>query len=153
MSEDGSKVVKAEGFRWPGVDLREYKTEGTHFRGITRRTLLGEGEDEQRLNFITRYFEIQPGGYSTLERHEHPHSVVIIRGEGEVILGEHVEPIALHDCVYVAPMTFHQFHATGDEPLGFLCIVDRDRDRPQLPDDADVAALRQAPAVARRLKT
>ncbi|MBA1148765.1 cupin domain-containing protein [Ectothiorhodospiraceae bacterium WFHF3C12] len=153
MAEERSKVVKAEGFRWPAVDLREYKTEGTHFRGITRRTLLGEGADEQRLNFITRYFEIQPGGYSTLERHEHPHSVVIIRGEGEVILGDRVESLAANDCVYVAPMTFHQFHATGDEPLGFLCIVDRERDRPQLPTDEDVAALRRSEDVARRLKT
>jgi hypothetical protein len=24
----------------------------------------------------------------------------------------------------------HQFRATGDEPLGFLCVVERERDRP-----------------------
>lgn len=152
MSVDRSKVVRAEGYRWPTVEMREYKTEGTHFRDITRRTLLGEGGDEQRLSFITRYFEIQPGGHSTLERHEHPHSVVVIRGTGEVILGDRVETLALHDCVYVAPMTFHQFHATGDEPLGFLCIVDRERDRPQLPGDADLEELRRSDAVARRLR-
>ena len=27
-----------------------------------------------------RYFEIAPGGHSTLERHDHLHSVMIIRG-------------------------------------------------------------------------
>lgn len=153
MAEDRSKVVKAEGYSWPEVDVREYKSDGTHFRDITRRTLLGEGKDEQALSFITRYFEIQPGGYSTLERHHHPHSVVIIRGEGEVILGDRVERLAVNDCVYVAPMTFHQFHATGDEPLGFLCIVDRERDRPQLPGKEDLEALGAVEAVRRRLRT
>ena len=34
------------------------------------------------------------------------------------------------DCVYVSPDTVHQFRATGKEPLGFLCVVDRRRDRP-----------------------
>lgn len=153
MSDDRSKVVRARGFRWEDVDLREYKTDGTHFCEITRQTLLGEHGDEQALNFLTRYFEVQPGGYSTLEHHEHPHTVVIIRGSGEVVLQERVEPVALHDVVYVAPNTFHQFHATGEEPLGFLCIVDRERDRPALPTDEDLDTLGQNEAVRRRIRT
>lgn len=152
-SDDRSKVVPAEAYRWESVDVHEYKTEGTHFSGITRQTLLGEGNDEQALNFITRYFEVAPGGYSSLETHEHPHSVVVIRGAGEVILEDRVEAIGLHDVVYVAPNTFHQFHTTGDEPLGFLCIVDRQRDRPRLPDDADAARLAEVPAVRRLMRT
>ncbi|MBI2536308.1 MAG: cupin domain-containing protein, partial [Gemmatimonadetes bacterium] len=40
--------------------------------------------------------------------------------------------ITPYDCVYVAPGTTHQFRATGTEPLGFLCMVDRVRDRPQV---------------------
>lgn len=150
---DRSKVRHARDYRWEDVSTREYKTEGTHFRAITRQTLLGEAEDEQALNFLTRYFEVQPGGYSTLEHHEHPHSVVILRGSGEVVLGDRVEPIAAPDVVYVAPQTFHQFHATGDEPLGFLCIVDRERDRPQLPDDEELERLRDVEAVRRRIRT
>jgi quercetin dioxygenase-like cupin family protein len=151
-SADQSKVISAHSYRWEGVPLREYKTEGTHFRGITRQTLLGEGADEQALSFETRYFEVQPGGYSTLERHDHPHAVVILRGHGEVILQDRVESLAPHDVVYIAPQTVHQFHASGDEPLGFICIVDQERDRPQLPDDDEAAALAQVDAVAQRLK-
>jgi quercetin dioxygenase-like cupin family protein len=151
--DDRSKVIRADGYRWPEVPLREYKTEGTHFRDITRQTLLGEGADEQALNFITRYFEVQPGGYSTLEHHRHPHSVVVIRGEGEVVLADRVERIGLRDVIYVAPGTFHQFHATGDEPLGFLCIVDRERDRPVLPTDSDLEKLGERDPVRRRIRT
>lgn len=147
-----SKVIHGSGFRWRGVPVHAYKTEGSHFRGITRQTLLGEGDDEAALNFVTRYFEIQPRGYSSLERHQHPHAVVIIRGKGEVVLGDRVEPVEPLDCVYVAPQTFHQFHATGDEPLGFLCTVDRERDRPRLPDASELERLERNPAVARRLR-
>ncbi|HYW92272.1 MAG TPA: cupin domain-containing protein [Gammaproteobacteria bacterium] len=152
MSEQASKVIRGEAFRWQGVGVREYKSEGTHFRGITRQTLMGEGENGQSLSFVTRYFEVEPGGYSSLERHRHPHAVVIIRGRGEVVLGDRVEPVSPPDCVYVAPDTFHQFHATGDEPLGFLCTVDRERDRPRLPDEEELEELRRIPALARRIR-
>ncbi|MGD8429521.1 MAG: cupin domain-containing protein [Ectothiorhodospiraceae bacterium] len=153
MSEqDRSKVIRAHGYRWDNVALREYKTEGSHFRDITRQTLLGDSDDEQALNFLTRYFEIQPGGHSTLEHHEHPHSVVILRGRGEVILQDRVEAVGPHDVVYIAPWTFHQFHATGDEPLGFLCVVDRERDRPTLPSEDDLEALGRTERVRGRLK-
>jgi len=131
---DRSKVLKAAGFRWQGVEVREYKADGAPYKDVTRQTLLGEGEGEGEadLNFITRYFEIQPGGYSTLERHRHPHAVVVIRGRGRVALGERTYDLAPFDCVYVAPGAVHQFEASGGEPLGFLCIVDRVRDRPEL---------------------
>jgi len=131
---DRSKVLKAAGFRWQGIEVREYKADGAPYKDVTRQTLLGEGEGEGEadLNFITRYFEIQPGGYSTLERHRHPHAVVVIRGRGRVALGERTYDLAPFDCVYVAPGAVHQFEASGGEPLGFLCIVDRVRDRPEL---------------------
>lgn len=148
-----SKVIHAENYRWNEIPLREYKTEGTHFKDITRQTLVGEGEGEEAVGFLTRYFEIQPGGHSTLEHHAHPHSVVIIRGQGQIILEDAVHHVRAPDCVYIAPHAFHQFHATGDEPLGFLCVVDRQRDRPQLPEPRDIQRLSQSPEVRKRLRT
>ncbi len=138
--DDRSKVLKCHGFRWEQVEVREYKSSGVAFKDVTRQTLLGEGEGEEPFNFVTRYFEIQPGGYSTLEWHQHPHAVVVLRGTGRVTLGAGSSDIAPFDCVYVAPGVFHQFRATGDEPLGFLCTVDRVRDRPQVARDNDIRA-------------
>lgn len=152
MSGAGSHVVRGAGFRWPEIPLREYKNDGSPHRDITRRTLLGEAQGEQALDALVRYFEVQAGGYSTLERHEHPHAVVILRGRGEVILNDRVESVAALDCVYVAPLCFHQFHATAGEALGFLCVVSRERDRPVLPSPAQLAQLRTVPAVASLLK-
>ena len=130
--DDRSKVLKFRSFTWDGVAVREYKTGDVPYRGVTRQTVLGEGAGEEPFTFLTRYFEIEPGGYSTLERHLHPHAVVVIRGTGRVTLGERVFDIAPFDCVYVSPGVAHQFRATGNEPLGFLCTVDRVRDRPEV---------------------
>lgn len=125
-----SKVLCCGDFRWDGIQLRPYKDEPGRYAGVTRQTLLGQGMGEEPLNFELRYFEVAPGGYSSLEHHQHPHAVVVVRGSGEVRLGAETIPIGLLDCVYVAPGTAHQFRATGSQPLGFLCVVDRERDRP-----------------------
>jgi quercetin dioxygenase-like cupin family protein len=125
----GSKVLAARDYRWP-VALKPYKDGGELFVGVTRQTLLGEGEGEEALSFLTRYFEVAAGGYSTLEQHQHPHAVVILRGRGTVQLGERRFAVAPADCVYVAPGEAHQFRADQGETLGFLCMVDRERDRP-----------------------
>lgn len=128
---DRSKVIRCRELRWEGVERKPYKESATApFKGVTRQTLLGEGPGEEPLRFITRYFEVQPGGYSTLETHEHPHAVIVLRGAGQVVLDNQTHDLAPFDCVYVAPGAKHQFRATGRHPLGFLCVVDRDRDRP-----------------------
>ena len=63
-------------------------------------------------------------------------------------MGGHVEAVAPFDLVEVPALTWHQFRATADLPLGFLCMVNSTRDRPQLPDADALAALRADPAIA-----
>lgn len=130
-----SKILHCFDYHWDGVETKQYKTSGSNFKDISRYSLLGEAEDEWELNMQTRYFEIQPGGYSSLEYHRHPHSVVIIRGKGSMILGDEVHDLGLHDVVFISPETLHQFHADKGEPLGFICIVDRYRDKPGVPTE------------------
>ncbi|MGH7674788.1 MAG: cupin domain-containing protein [Gemmatimonadales bacterium] len=129
MSET-SKVIRCAAFRWEGVVVTDYKPDPALFKDVTRQTIVGEAPGEERCAILTRYFEVRPGGYSTLERHEHRHTVIVLRGRGTVRLGDEQHPIAPFDAVYVAPHTVHQFRAGGDEPLGFLCVVQRERDRP-----------------------
>jgi quercetin dioxygenase-like cupin family protein len=125
-----SRVLKSAAFRWPGVPLRAYDEDGDHFQGVTRQTLLGEEAGEEALRFLTRYFEVAPGGYSSLEHHRHPHAVIVLRGAGEVLLDGESHEIEPFDVVYVAPGSVHRFLASRGQTLGFLCVVDRDRDRP-----------------------
>lgn len=123
---DESRVIRCAGFRWEGVPVTAYKPDPALFRDVTRQTLVGEDAGE----VVTRYFEVLPGGFSTLERHEHRHTVIVLRGRGTVRLGDETHEIAPFDAVYVAPHTVHQFRAGRDEPLGFVCVVERDRDKP-----------------------
>lgn len=130
MSEP-SKVIKCRNYQWDSIEKKTYKSDSDTFRDIHRYSLLTD--EYKDLNFHTRYFEIQPGGYSSLEYHRHPHSVIILRGWGTVILENELQEISLHDVVFIAPETIHQFHADRDEKLGFLCMVDRYRDKPRVP--------------------
>ncbi len=131
-------------YTWEEVEILPYKEDGTHFKSITRQTLF-RGENDLPVEF--RYFEVAADGHSTLERHEHQHAVMIIRGSGEVFVRDEITPIALHDIVHIPPLTWHQFRATNGEPLGFLCIVNNERDRPQRPNAENVAELSQFPGV------
>ncbi len=125
----GSRVLRfGPDFRWQGVAVTDYKSPAHHWAGVCRTTLVGEAGEQTR--FQLRYFEIAPGGFSSFEHHAHEHAVFVLRGQGEVQLGEQVHPLSFGDIVYVAPHEPHQFRNLGTEPFGFLCVVDAERDRP-----------------------
>jgi ribulose-bisphosphate carboxylase large chain len=125
----GSRVLRlGAGFRWQGVPAAEYKQAADHHGGVTRMALVGERGEATA--FHVRYFEIAPGGFSSLETHAHEHAVVVLRGRGQVQLGGAVHDLAFGDTVYVAPHEVHQFRNPSSEPFGFLCVVDAERDRP-----------------------
>ena len=114
------------------------------FKAISRQVLFAEGQ----LGCELRYFEMAAGGYSTLERHEHMHAVMILRGCGQCLVGEEVRPVRPFDLVTIPSWTWHQFRAAGGEPLGFLCMVNALRDKPQLPTEQELAVLKSHPAIA-----
>ena len=144
MGTDAPLVRRHSGdFHWEGVDVLAYKQEGAApFKDVTRQVLFDSVDPPAQL----RYFEVAPGGHTTLERHEHVHSVMVIRGRGQCLVGDRAYELGANDLVNVPPMTWHQFRAAGDSPLGFLCLVPSRRDRPQLP------AAHEAEAIARPLK-
>src|SRR5258708_37661273 len=108
---------KAQGFRGEGVEVLPYKEDDRAlFKTITRQVLFSDPEQQSEL----RYFEGAPGGFSTLERHEHTHSVLILRGRGHCLVGRDVRALNTNDLVAVPPMTWPQFRATEGEPLGLL---------------------------------
>ena len=103
-------------------------------RSPSRRELSGKrGESQQ---FHVRYFEIKPGGHSTLEKHEHEHVVIPMRGRGEAQMGCYIWNVSFGDVIYVSPSDPHQFRCPEDatEPFGFLCVVNSERDVPRLVD-------------------
>ena len=132
-------------FTWEDTPVLAYKQADTApFRDVTRQVLF---EDAQ-LGCQLRYFEIAPAGHTTLERHQHLHAVMIIRGGGQCLVGERVFAVAEHDLVHIPGLIWHQFRADAEGPLGFLCLVNAERDRPQLPSSEDLVVLCQNAHVA-----
>jgi mannose-6-phosphate isomerase-like protein (cupin superfamily) len=136
-------------YRWEGVAELPYKEDDRAlFKSITRQVLFSDPELRGEL----RYFEVAAGGFSTLERHEHMHAVLILRGRGHCLVGREVRSLETRDLVTVPALTWHQFRATQGEPLGFLCMVNAQRDKPQLPTTEDLARLTADPAIAEFLR-
>jgi quercetin dioxygenase-like cupin family protein len=134
--------------RWDQVELMAYKQDDTvPYRDVTRQVLFADPQ----LGCEWRYFEIAEGGYSTLEHHQHVHAVMIHRGRGQCLVGRTISEVGAGDLVFIPPLTWHQFRANAGDVLGFLCLVNAERDRPQLPGPDDLAALRQDAAVAQFL--
>lgn len=146
MADDEPLIRRfAESYSWDGVPCLPYKEDGSApFKAIARTTLFKSPEMAGEL----RYFEMAPGGHSTLERHGHAHAVMILRGRGRCLLGSAVYDVGPYDLVTIPPWTWHQFRAPADTAFGFLCMVDTDRDRPQLPSAEELQALRAVPGVA-----
>ncbi len=130
---------------WEGITRLAYKQQGSApFRDITRQLLFRR----PGLDCELRYFEIQPEGHSTLERHEHEHAVMILSGQGMCLIEHTLYRVAPFDLLHVPAHAWHQFRAICGQHLGFLCMVNTERDRPQLPDAQALAILRTDPEIA-----
>lgn len=145
MTDTAQHRPAQDGFNWQGVERMPYKQEGdAPFRDIARQILF----DEPALGCQLRYFEMDAGGHSTLERHEHMHAVMILRGRGQCLLGSEIRDVAPHDLITIPAWQWHQFRANAGEKMGFLCMVNHLRDKPQLPTEAERLALARDPGIA-----
>ena len=141
-------------FSWHGVAPQKYAQAhedgaGRSWRDTSRHIIKGR---EHGGRFDVRYFEVGPGGFTSLERHTHVHSVICVRGSGYAVIGAEIADLEPFDHIYVPPDTAHQFVNQSDEPFGFLCIVDGERDRPRALSSAELAALRRDPKIAAKLR-
>lgn len=140
-------IQKLQNFDWKTIETLTYKDEDGNpsFKGVSRKKLFCE---ETPTGIEVRYFEVEPGGHTTLEKHEHTHVVVPIRGKGSALVDNEVFDINCNDIIYVPSWNWHQFRAAVDDYLGFLCMVSVERDRPTLPTAAEVEELKKDERVA-----
>src|SRR5438132_13595968 len=81
VQPSASRVMRyQEGGRWEGVPATEYKAPANHWCGILRTVLVGDRGESTR--FDLRYFEIAPGGVSSLESQAHEHAATVVPGRG-----------------------------------------------------------------------
>ena len=70
-------------FDWEGVELEEYNKGGA--KGSSKRVIIGPKDGAN--NFSVRYFEVERGGQTSFDLHEHDHGIIILRGKARVLVG------------------------------------------------------------------
>lgn len=85
------------------------------------------GREHGAPNFAMRSFQVAPGGHTPRHSHDYEHEVYVTKGSGTIFLGGQDNPIKAGDAILVPADEVHQFMATGDGPLEFLCFVPKDR--------------------------
>jgi quercetin dioxygenase-like cupin family protein len=129
-------------FNWDTVSKVAYKRQDgsqTFFR-VERQNIISSDDG---VDFDVRYFECGSGGYTTLEKHQHTHIVMIARGLGRVIIGENVYDAEPFDFFIIPEWQPHQLMNAGEEPFGFFCTVNARRDRFTLLSREETEKLRQ----------
>ena len=146
------RVIRATPSGWEGVAIEGYQPgDDAASTGVSRHTIVGgrkAGPHEPGPAMELRYFELQPGAASRLEKHEHEHYVIVRAGDGYAILGDRACEVGTGDVVYVGALELHQFVNRGDRPFGFYCFVDACRDFSQEPTPDELARLAASPAGA-----
>jgi ribulose-bisphosphate carboxylase large chain len=132
LSQIMRHLVFNEDYSWQGRSPAAYKASTElPFSDVSRFELIGKSGE--RSSFDLRYFQIEPGGYTSLEKHLHTHTVICVRGQGLLRLGDGDILLRPYDIAYVPPLDVHQLRNESSEPFGIFCIVDRERDRPMKP--------------------
>jgi len=136
MQQIGNKANRSRlykhrgGFSWNGIKTEKYKPRGGDWADIIRRVIIGSHAESAR--FHLRYFEIEPGGYSSFEKHRHEHVVICVRGKGKVLVNKKIHTMDFLDTLYISPDVPHQLRNTYKKPFGFFCIVNAKRDKPKI---------------------
>jgi len=108
------KIRKAD-----DVPAEPVRAEGA--KDVEIRLLIHEAEGAP--NFYMRQFTVAPGGQTPEHTHAWEHEVYVLAGEGTAVTPDGERPVAVGDCVYVAPGDNHQFRNTGAAEMKFLCLV------------------------------
>ncbi len=108
-----------EEFDWEDISIESY--DSSDIKGVTKRVLIGQKEGAPY--FAMRYFEIEPKGWTSLDKHPHNHGVIVLKGKGKVLLGDEEIEVGFGDAIYVPPNEVHQFKNIGEGVLGFICVI------------------------------
>jgi len=120
--------IQFKQYGWDAVSRVAYKhqDECQTFYRVERQNIISSDDG---VEFDVRYFECGSDGYTTLEKHQHTHIVMIARGHGRVIIGQNVYAAEPFDFFIIPEWHPHQLINAGEEPFGFFCTVNAQRDR------------------------
>ena len=83
--------------------------------GVTVSPMVGEDEGATQISSgITTFAQ---GCSNTTHYHNAEESVIVIQGEGTMIIGGQEHHVRLHDAAFITPGTHHRIINTGTEPF------------------------------------
>jgi quercetin dioxygenase-like cupin family protein len=91
------------------------------------RMALMVGRTDGAPHFSLRQFLVEPGGHTPRHSHDYEHEVYVVEGGGTVLLNGEELTIRAGDVIYIPADHEHQFRATSDASLRFLCLVPVER--------------------------
>ena len=89
--------------------------------GVKIKWLINENNGAP--TFLMRQFTLDAGGHTPFHTHDWEHEVYVLDGAGVVKYEEKEENIAPGDAILIPPNKKHQFRASSDKQLKFLCMV------------------------------
>jgi len=94
------------------------KIAGRTYPARRRTQNLVGGASPIQAGFSMGWVTLEPrGGQVPWHNQDQEEVYVVVRGTGEMCLGEECAPLATGQAVHIPPRVFHQLTNTGDEPL------------------------------------
>jgi mannose-6-phosphate isomerase-like protein (cupin superfamily) len=94
------------------------KITGRTYPARRRTQNLVGGASPIQAGFAMGWVTLEPrGGQVPWHNQDQEEVYVVVRGTGEMCLGEERDALATGQAVYIPPRVFHQLTNTGDEPL------------------------------------
>ena len=108
-------------FSWQDVPTQTFS--GGDLEGVVKQVLVGP--EDNAPNFIIRYFHVPVGKKTFFDQHPHEHGIVILHGKAKVQINDDFYDVSPLDSIFIQGNDIHQLTNTGQEPLGFICVIKR----------------------------
>ncbi len=103
------------------TDAEAIPVEAVGTRGVVKRVVAGPHTGAP--NFVVRVFTVEQKGYTPHHMHPYEHGIVILEGEGKVLIDKEEHRVSAGSVVTVPPNMPHQVVNDSDSELVLVCVV------------------------------
>lgn len=94
---------------------------GVGSKGVIKRVVAGPNMGTP--SFVMRIFTIEKDGYTPHHAHPYEHGIVVLKGNGKVLLDDREYEIGSGSVITIPPNVPHQIVNGSDSELAIVCVV------------------------------
>lgn len=102
-------------------EMKEVVYNSNGAQAVHKKSMIGPWNGWEE--YVMRFFEIEPGGYTPKHQHPWPQYMFVMEGDGLIDWGEQEEKLQFGHSIVVPDNALHQIKNVGDRPLRFICVV------------------------------